>query len=154
MGKIRQWIVEHELIVAAICALTVGSAIVLCTGCTRHIKQVILQPGESTLIKSAKRTDYKVIAYDNTKDLIAELEKPGGKIQDVGESMGNMLNVVCDKCGSDNIEVIIVRPEQELGAPKVKMSQYNPKYSIPLIYKTTTYNMKCRKCGFSASVQK
>ena len=80
MRQIRQWIVKHEVIVAAGIAILFGLAIVFCTGCSHRIQKILLKPGEDVTIHTPL-IDYEVTAEDNTGAIIEEIEKGNGKIQ-------------------------------------------------------------------------
>jgi ribosomal protein L37E len=59
--------------------------------------------------------------------------------------------VYCDKCGSKNIEIKIERTASFAPSPR-KMSEYNPTYAEPAVYRPFTYHMRCRECGFKVDI--
>ena len=61
------------------------------------------------------------------------------------EAFGYRLNLYCDRCGSEDIEVILPEPKER----KVPLTQL-PGFALPLIYKPTTY--RCKRCGYEVKV--
>ena len=69
--------------------------------------------------------------------------------------MANQFDVVCDKCGSDDIETTVKMPKYPDGKLATqKMSEYSPVMTSNLVYRYTRYHFKCRKCGYECEVCK
>lgn len=64
----------------------------------------------------------------------------------------NLINVICDKCESENVSVDVEWGECSWGQGKQKMSEYSQVTTSCLVYHVSTYNFRCRDCGYEVTL--
>ena len=70
----------------------------------------------------------------------------------LNNEQGNILDVICDKCESENVTVSVEWGECYWDKRKQKMSEYSPIRVSCSVYHGAVYFFRCNDCGFEATL--